>query len=144
MNTTTRAISRTWAAPTTYRECGVVVSVAAYVVTISRTPHGFTATVDGQLVDVLDADRILRNADRLELLTEVLDTPPTIGKGRACELHRIMGKVGLPHAQHYALAAAALGEWSPLPTLSDLTESEARAVWRHLALLYPAARTFAA
>lgn len=142
--TAPRAISRTWSAFTTYRECSVVTGTAIHTVTMVRTADGFTATVDGQPADVLDAARILSGADRLIVTAELLDTPPTIGKGRACELHRIMGKVGLPHAQHYALAAAALGEWSPLPTLSDLTESEARAVWRHLARLYPAARAFAA
>ncbi len=109
-----------------------------------RTPDLVTARVDGQLMDVLDGARILAGADRLTVTAEVLDTLPTIGKGRACELHRIMGTVGLPHAQHYAFAAAALGEWSPLPTLSELTESEARTVWAHLSRLYPAARAFAA
>ena len=143
-STKPRALSRTWSAFTTYRECSVVTGTATYTVTMARTVDGFMATVDGQLVHVRDAARILSGADHLIVIAEVLDTPPTIGKGRACELHRIMGEVGLPHAQHYALAAAALGEWSPLPTLSDLTESEARAVWRHLARLYPAARGFAA
>ncbi|CAM4038852.1 hypothetical protein [Deinococcus frigens] len=145
MNTTKpRALSRTWEAHTTYRECSVVTGTALHTVTMTRTQGGFTATVDGQPVDVLDAARILSGADRLTVTAEVLDTPPTIGKGRACELHRIMGKVGLSHAQHYAFAAAALGEWSPLPTLSELTESEARTVWAHLSSLYPAARAFAA
>ncbi|GGO28471.1 hypothetical protein [Deinococcus humi] len=139
-----RVLSRTWDAHTTYRECSVITGTATHTFTMSRTPDGFRVTVDGKSVDVLDAARLLSGADHLIVVAEVLDTPPTIGKGRACELHRIMGKVGLPHAQHYALAAAALGEWAPLPTLSDLTESEARAVWRHLARLYPAARAFAA
>lgn len=146
MNTTApRALSRTWEAQTTYRECSVVTGTATYTVTMTRTADGFTATVDGQPMDVLNAARILSGADRLTVTAEVLDTPPaTIGKGRACELHRIMGKVGLSHAQHYAFAAAALGEWSPLPTLSELTELEARTVWAHLSRLYPAARAFAA
>lgn len=128
-STKPRALSRTWEAHTTYRECSVVTGTATYTVTMTRTADGFTATVNGQPVGVLDADRILRNADRLTVIAETLETPPTIGKGRAQELHRIMGKVGLPHAQHYALAAAALGEWSPLPSLADLTEDEARTVW---------------
>ncbi|CAM3974199.1 hypothetical protein [Deinococcus marmoris] len=145
MNTTApRTMSRTWKAHTTYRECSVVTGTATYTVTMTRTATGFTATVDGQPVDVLAAARTLSGADRLTVTAEVLDTPPTIGKGRACELHRIMGKVGLSHAQHYAFAAAALGEWSPLLSLADLTEGEARTVWAHLSTLYPAARAFAA
>lgn len=35
--------------------------------------------------------------------------PLTIGKPRACKLHRIMGRLGLSHAQHYAFAGRALG-----------------------------------
>lgn len=104
MNTTTRAISRTWAAPTTYRECGVVTGLTTYTVTLTRTARGFTATVDGQLVDVLTADRILRNADRLELLVEVLDI---IGKSAACNLHRELERLGF--RDHYQTATDALG-----------------------------------
>lgn len=121
MNTTTRALSRTWAAPTTYRECGVVVSVATYVVTISRTGQGFTAEVDGQPVDVLEADQVLRNADRLELLAEVL---PTIGKPAACNLHRELGRLGFK--DHYATAADALGR--PVPSLAALSPEDAYTV----------------
>lgn len=65
-----------------------------------------------------------------------------IGKARARELHRLMGRLGLPSAQHYAIAAAALGEWVPVPSLADLYPIEARMVWRHLCALYPQARTF--
>ena len=63
-----------------------------------------------------------------------------IGKGRAHTLHKIMGAAGLPRAQHYGLAAAALGEPFPLETLSDLTEQEAGTVWAHLCRVYPSAR----
>ena len=65
---------------------------------------------------------------------------PVIGKARAQTLHRIMGAAGLPHAQHYSLAAAALGEPWPLETLSDLTEQEAGVVWTHLCRVSPSAR----
>lgn len=74
----------------------------------------------------------------------MLNTPSTVAEGRACELRRITGKVGLPHVQPGALAAAALIKGSPLPIGLDLTESEARAVWKYRARLYPAARIFAA
>jgi len=67
-----------------------------------------------------------------------------IGKARAARLHRLMGRLGIPSAQHYALAAAALGEWVPVPSLADLYPIEARMVWRHVCALYPAARTLAA
>ncbi|GAA5533400.1 hypothetical protein [Deinococcus aluminii] len=67
-----------------------------------------------------------------------------IGKAAAARLHRIMGRLGIPSAQHYALAAAALGEWKPLESLAELTEREARTVWQHVCSLYPSARTLAA
>jgi hypothetical protein len=137
MNTTTRATSRTWAAHHVDRECGVVVHVQTYTVTLARTAQGIAATVDGQPVDVLEADQILRTAARLEVTAETLEAP-TIGKARAAKLHRLMGRAGLPSAQHYALAAAALGEWAPLPSLAELSEAEARTVWQHFARLYSA------
>lgn len=56
-------LSRTWEAHTTYRECSVVTGTASHAVTMSRTQSGFTATVDGQPVDVLDAARILSGTD---------------------------------------------------------------------------------
>ena len=59
-------------------------------------------------------------------------------------LHKIMGKLGLPKAQHYGLAAAALGEWEPLPSLATISEREARVIWGHLCQLYPGARQVAA
>lgn len=142
-HTKPRALSRTWQAHTTYRECGVVTGIASHTVTLSRTTDGFSAEIDGQMVDVLYADRVLRAADCLTVIAEVLDTPLTIGKGRAHELHRIMGKLGLAPDQYYAVAAA-LGEWTPLPSLAELTETEARTIWAHLVHLYPRARQCAA
>ncbi|CAM3991453.1 hypothetical protein [Deinococcus frigens] len=122
MSTTApRAISRTWAAHTTYRECSVVMSTAVYAVTVSRTGQGFAAEVDGVPVDVVAADRVLRNADRLELLAETLDT---IGKPAACNLHRELGRLGFK--DHYATAADALGR--PVPSLAALTPVDAYTV----------------
>jgi hypothetical protein len=121
MNTTTPALSRTWAAFTTYRECSVITGTVTYVVTISRTAQGFTAEVDGLPVSVLEADQILRAADRLELLAEVL---PTIGKPAACNLHRELGRLGFK--DHYATAADALGR--PVPSLAALSAEDAYTV----------------
>ncbi|MBB6016836.1 hypothetical protein ACFP9V_19215 [Deinococcus radiopugnans] len=106
MNPTTRATTRTWAAHTTYRECGVVTGISAHVVTITRTGTGFEATIDGRTASVLDADRVLRAADRLEVTAEVLEAAPTIGKAVACALHRELGALG--YKAHYALASEAL------------------------------------
>lgn len=127
-------------------------------VTLSADHEGtLSAQVDGQAETVEEAVRLLNWAKRdgrvlllEETRTPELEAPNTafteavIGKPRAARLHRIMGSLGLPSAQHYALAAAALGEWAPLPSLADLYEREARVVWAHLCRLYPGARTVAA
>ena len=93
------ALSRTWQATVTYRECSVVTDIVTYTVTMTRTAQGFTATVDGKEVDVLAAARILKNAQNdngLTVTAEILDTPaPTIGKARAHKLLVIMGRLGL-------------------------------------------------
>lgn len=123
MNSNTRATTRTWNAHTTYRECGVVTALAVHVVTITRAGASFTAEVDGQSVDVLQADRILRAADRLEVVAEVLEAAP-IGKAVACALHRELGALG--YKSHYALAAEVLG--FPVPSLAALTTENAALV----------------
>jgi hypothetical protein len=120
MNTNTRATSRTWKAHTTYRECGVVTGVSAHAVTITRTASGFRATVDGLPVGVLDADRVLRAADRLEVTGEVLEHGP-IGKAAGCELHRELGRLGF--RDHYTTASEALAR--PVSSFAALSEADA-------------------
>lgn len=65
---------------------------------------------------------------------------PTIGKARACRLHRLMGRLGLH--EHYGLATRALGR--DVFSLAALTETEARAVWAFVVKLLPHARELAA
>lgn len=142
----TKALSRTWATVTTYRECGVVVEVARDTVTLSREVLGgeLSASVNGQAVELPRALSLLRNADEQPTLTAETLAPLTIGKARASKLHKIMGRLGLPSFQHYGLAAAALCEPFPLDSLASLTEQEARRVWAHLCRCYPSARRLAA
>lgn len=124
MHPTTRATTRTWNVHTTYRECGVVTGITTYAVTLTRTAAGIVATVDGALVDVLAADRILRNADRLEVTAEVLEAAPTIGKAVACALHRELGALG--YKAHYALASEALER--EIASLAALSADDAATV----------------
>lgn len=141
-NTTTqtkpRAITRTWQARVTFREVGVVTDVITYTITMTRTTLGIVATVNGELVDVLTADRILRNAQAengLTLISEELEpTPPTIGKGRAHRLHIIMGRLGLH--DHYGIARRACG-LDECFSLAQLTEQQAREVWAYLTNMFP-------
>ncbi|WP_245895951.1 hypothetical protein [Deinococcus irradiatisoli] len=124
----------------------MVVDVSHDTVTLSRDQVGgkISATINGEAADLARADRLLRTADRRTLTAEVLAPLPTIGKARAGELHKIMARLGLPHAQHYALAAAALCEPFALDSLAGLTEQEARTVWRHVCRMYPSAVRVAA
>lgn len=134
------------------------VFLGRHIVTLSADHTGtLSAEVDGEAAPVERADRLLKWAkseDRLVLLEDIETPEPeaapipfveaVIGKARAARLHRIMGSLGLPSAQHYALAAAALGEWAPVPSLAELYEREARVVWGHLCHLYPSAPIVAA
>ncbi|WP_420596875.1 hypothetical protein [Deinococcus sp.] len=141
----TKALNRTWQTVTTYRECGVVVSVDRDSVTLSRDvlDGKLSATLNGEACEVARADRLLRNADSMTLTAETL-APLTIGKARAHKLHKIMARLGLPSVQHYGLAAAALCEPFPLDSLASLTEQEARRVWAYLCRMFPTARRVAA
>ena len=134
------------------------VYMGSHTVTVSADDEGeISAEIDGIPQEGEGIDRAINYVlwgqsedGRCELLDEGHLTPPApapeeasagvIGKARAHLLHKVMGAAGLPHFQHYAIAAAALGEPWPLETLSDLTETEARTVWRHLCSLYPQVR----
>lgn len=141
MHTTTRATSRTWATATTYRECGVVTGQAVQSVTLTRTPGGLEATVNGEACELRRAVSILQGATRTTVTAETLEPAP-IGKARACDLHKLMARAGVPSGEHYGLAGAALDR--PVFSLATLTETDARAVWHFLQATHPHARAFAA
>ncbi|QLG13300.1 hypothetical protein HLB42_20430 (plasmid) [Deinococcus sp. D7000] len=134
--------------------------MGSHIITLTADECGdLTAIIDGENQATIDRAVSYLNwgkeaGSRLEMVREGPTEPPPlppapvalavpmIGKGRAHILHKIMGAAGLPRAQHYGLAAAALGEPFPLDTLSDLTEQEAGTVWKHLCAVYPSAREF--
>ncbi len=157
---TARNITRTWKVDL-YSGWGdgpgASVFLNSHTVTLSADHEGtLSAVVDGEAqTDPERAVKLLewaRQEGYFKLLDEQHTAPPAplelsappIGKARACALHKIMGLTGLPHAQHYALSAAALGEPWPLESLADLSEPEAKTVWGHLCCLYPHAREVAA
>jgi len=122
-NTDRRADYRKFDVLTVDRECGVVVDVRSHTVTLTRTAAGLIAEIDG-LADTVDsAVRLLTQAQRVNLLEEVLTAPmPTgvIGKAVACELHRELGRLG--YREHYALAGDVLNR--VVPSLAALTAAE--------------------
>ncbi|UQN04967.1 hypothetical protein [Deinococcus sp. QL22] len=128
-DTAPRAMTRTWEAHITYRECSVVTGTAIHTVTLTSTAAGIEADIDGEAAELACAVSILGAADTLTLISETLEAAP-IGKARASKLHRIMARYGVPSGEHYAFASAALD--APVYSLALLTEPDARAVWRFL------------
>lgn len=122
---------------------GATVQTRVHVVTLSREVEGgpISAVVDGQPADTTRAYWIIKDAWQVEELERVNFAAP-IGKPRAHKLHKIMARVGLSHAQHYAFAARALGQ--EVASLAALTEQQARRVWAALVNAYPTARRAAA
>lgn len=118
------ALSRSWKATITYRECGVVTGSSTHTVTLSRELVGgpLSATVDSQAASVRRAVNLLEGA-QVEVLAEVLSLP-TIGNPAACELHRELGR--LKYRDHYAAASEALG--LTVRSLASLTAAQAQAV----------------
>ena len=153
-------ITRTWRADL-YGGWGdgssATVKIATHIITLSADHRGgVTATIDGEAADLERAKGYLlwaKRDNRLDVLSTVCHEPPppdpltlcepVIGKARAHTLHKIMGKLGLPHKQHYGLAAFAVDEPFPLGSLASLTEREARRVWAYLCGKYPQAREVA-
>ena len=122
MNTSTRAATRIWNTSTDDLMDGAVVQVRTHTVTLTRTPTGIVALIDGQPADVLAADAILRSATTLTVTAEVLEV--VIGKPAACELHKELGR--LRFRDHYATASDALGR--RVTSLAALTADEAATV----------------
>ncbi|GGS00786.1 hypothetical protein [Deinococcus sedimenti] len=133
-----RNITRTWNTTTEHRPYGEHWGDTLNTVTLTADQHGNqTAQVDGQPATVAHAVSILNRAARVELVSEYrTPTPaPVIGKPRAAQLHRLMGRAGVPSGEHYAFAGAALDR--PVFSLAALTEAEARAVWAFLTYTHP-------
>lgn len=66
------ALSRTWEAVVTDRECGVVVARTVHTITLSRTAQGFEAVVDGQPATLKRANSLLAWAHDLKVISETL------------------------------------------------------------------------
>ena len=122
MNISTRASTRTWNTSTDDLMDGAVVQTRTHTVTLTRTRTGLVALVDGQPADVLAADAILRGATTLTVTAEALEV--VIGKPAACELHKVLGRLGF--RDHYATASDALGR--RVTSLAALTADEAATV----------------
>lgn len=117
-----RATSRTFEASVTWRECGVVTGHSVYTVTLTHTPAGILAEVNGEAAPLERAVNILQIADRVTVTAETLAV--VIGKAAACELHRELGR--LQFRDHYATASAALERH--VVSLASLTAEEAHTV----------------
>lgn len=125
-DTKPRATTRTWATVTTDRMDGAVVQVRRHTVTLTRTPAGPEGTINGEACELARAVSILQGANVTTVTSETLEAAQ-IGKARACKLHQLMHRAGVPAGEHYGLAGAALDR--PVLSLAALTEEDARMVW---------------
>lgn len=125
--TAPRAKTVTYKARVADREYGVIRSIQHHYVTLTRDHKGVkAAVVDGENVPFAEAVALLNAASQTEKIEEFYWPTPTIGKARACELHRELGRLGYRSATHYALAEQALER--PVSSLAALTEEEAATV----------------
>lgn len=67
------ALSCTWEAATTYRECGVITSITTDIVTLNRDG---TALVNACPAHYARAVRLLDNSDTARIICETLPTLP--------------------------------------------------------------------
>lgn len=130
-HSTARAKTATWNTVTRCTVYGENWGTERHTVTLTRDAQGtLTAEVDGQPALLARAVGILEGATTVskidERYLEVQAAP--IGKARAHKLHKLMGVAGIPSREHYAFASMVL-ECS-VYSLAELTEPEARAVWR--------------
>lgn len=72
------ALARTWHVLTTYRECGVVTGQATHYVSLTRTPIGLLAQIDGEDVELSRAVNLLNGATSTRVIHEIIPTPEGI------------------------------------------------------------------
>ena len=72
------ALARTWDVLTTYRECGVVTGHSTSIVSLTRTPSGLLAQIDGEDVELRRAVNLLEGATSRRVIHEIIPTPAGI------------------------------------------------------------------
>lgn len=76
VNITTRARTRTWTVVTEYRPCGEDWGSATDTVTLTRTPIGLVAEINGKEANLELAVRLLNGATRVTVTAEILEMDP--------------------------------------------------------------------
>lgn len=69
------ALNRTWEVVTTYRECSVVTGHATHYVSLTRTPSGLLAQVNGEDVELRRAVLMLEGATGVRVIHEIIPVP---------------------------------------------------------------------
>lgn len=122
------ARSRTFSTRVVDREYGVTRSISTHTIKLWKDGHTYHAEIDGIKATVQDADRLLRSADRVEVIAEEL----AIGKAEAHRMHKELAHLGLH--EHYGVARRVLGR--EVFSLATLTHTEAAQVWDYLRRWY--------
>lgn len=76
------ALARTWDVVTTYRECGVVTGHSTSIVSLTRTPSGLLAQIDGEDVNLRRAVNLLEGATSTRVIHEIIPTPDSLRAGQ--------------------------------------------------------------
>lgn len=103
------------------RECGVTVDVDLLEITLTRTETGLVAKVNGEAADFARAVGLLKEAEKVWLVSEVLSAAQPVGKRPAYLVHKELGRLGYRNG-HYDLASQALER--PVGSLAALTAEE--------------------
>lgn len=131
-----RNVSKTWKAVLygCYESGSAKVLLGECVVTLSADGDGaLTASINGETCPWARADEVLRAARRDGELTLLEEFRTTIGKPAASAIHREMGRLGVRHPHHYAVAQVVVQR--PITSLTQLQPHEVAAVLGYAAAL---------
>lgn len=114
-NTKPRAITRTWTVVTEYRPCGEDWGSTTDTVTLTRTPVGLVAEINGKEADLERAIRLLNGATRVTVTAETLEMDPSTAALEAvtarawnATLDELEAEPGTPERAHLARRARRL------------------------------------
>lgn len=116
-----------------------VIANAAHLITVTGYGDSIQFAVDGQPVSTLQAEGIRQLAlsrgtfERLSGPSQQASQPITLTRRQAQALHLDLSRLGYTSVAHYEVASATVGR--EVASLTELSSSEAQAVWQHACLV---------